>query len=203
MPFYRKRATSLGCSNEKHGPPPTMVKKRLVNAYLVLFLLLLSFAGAVAGNGYTSLNMHIYPQTKNVADGDFIIVIVDLYLFNVSERMDIPLTYTVRDKGGNIISSKTLTMATETHLSDVNKIYIPLGTKQGMYMLEVMAELPGQTFLKTSDSFNVRGMPSGEADYTTYVFYLICILLLLVFVVIFLIYKILKIHEKEMLHEQR
>lgn len=166
----------------------------------LLFALAIHSAYA-ARNDNLALSLSIPSAFREAMQGNFMIITVDVYSFSSKGREDVLMKYTIRDSAGNIISSKTKTVAVETHLSELEKIEVKESQAAGDYTLEVEASLPGKEPVKASDEFTVVAK-AGElpVDYGKYIKYLIICISLLVACVLYLIYKLIKIEEKRAKH---
>lgn len=183
----------------------TVFKDRKGKKCLVLLLILMSLLllpPAHSQNEYMTLDINIPVQFSEVAAGDFILVVVDIYCFRSTGKKDVTLTYTMKDKEGKIITTKTTTVAVETHLSDISKIDIPKDALPGTYTLEVEARYPKGESLKASEDFKVvRSISDIEGkDYNRYVLYLVILISILAFFAIYLIYRLIRLEEKRIKH---
>lgn len=152
-------------------------------------------------NDNLALSVSIPTTFKEAVQGNFVMVIIDVYSFSSKGTEDVSMRCTIRDSAGNIISSKTKTVAVGTHLSELEKIEVKDSQAPGDYILEVEASLPGKEPVKASDGFTVVAK-AGEMfiDYGKYIKYLIICISLLVACVLYLIYKLIKIEEKRAKH---
>lgn len=170
---------------------------RMFLAALAMLLLLLPEAYPLE-DPFFSMQASIPGTFKEVTPGYFVIVQLDIYRYNFVQREDISLTYRIKDADEKAVLSKTVAVAVETHLSDLQKIELPADMRLGEYTLEVEASAPGEVPVKASDSFNVI-QPSYSRmgmEYEQYTTYMMVLISILVMFAVYLIYKLIKIDKK-------
>jgi len=147
--------------------------------------------------GFITLDVSIPPSFAQVTPDYFIIVLTDIYHYKSDGVVDVELAYTIKDEEGGVISIKTLTIAVETHLSDIQKIEMPADIPAGRYILVVEASMPGQKSLKASKDFDIIEAKSAEGiDHKRYAVYMMSLISLLAIITIYLIYKLIGMEER-------
>lgn len=177
----------------------------------ILMLLSIIFVLAMLPAAYPApdlaISVEIPTQFKEVSAGDFIIFTVNTYIYRSSERKDVYLAYNVKDEEGKIISTKTVTVAVDTHLSDIGRIKIPEETSPGKYTLEVEAKLAEgpeeEKRIASEEFFVVRQQPNIDNTYKKYMICLIILISILMISVIYLIYRLIRIEEKKIAYERK
>ncbi|MCX6707762.1 MAG: hypothetical protein NT001_06530 [Candidatus Woesearchaeota archaeon] len=174
---------------------------------LLSIIFVLAMLPQACPNPDLAISIEIPAQFKEVSAGDFILFTVNTYLYRSSGRKDVYLSYNVKDEEGQTIATKTVTVAIDTHLSDIGRIEIPKETPPGKYTLEVEAVLsegPEEEQRIASEEFSVIKVQS-ETDntYKKYVVYLIIFISILVILVMYLLYKLIKIEEKKIAYGRK
>ncbi len=175
------------------------MKSLYISLFLLAVLLLLGisymhplFQGFAVQNSAFNLEIEIPSAYSTVEDGSTIHFTTKILNLASENRMDVSLRYEIIDESGEVIISKTETMAIETQASFVGSLGIPEGVAEGDYDLHVVLLVNGIEEAEGRGSFSIM----KEEDKTMYYTYVIIISIISLVLIIYFMSRSKVILEK-------
>lgn len=113
---------------------------------------------------------------------------------NSDERIDILLSYEIKDEDNNIIDSRSSTLALQTSLSQSEIFNLPSNLKSGKYYVKVKVNYQGYKAFKTEEFYIEEKSFIGKINYLIDKNPVIFIVMFLVLILLFIWWMIHHIH---------
>jgi hypothetical protein len=174
-------------------------KERILYINLGLLILMLASLASAQENHF-NLEVQIAQTHKNIQAGEELWFTTKILNLAGTQRMDISLKYEILNSGGEIISSKTETVAIETQASFVGNLKVPENAMPGSYSLQVILIANSQEEASGKDSFTVI----EDSEKTSKITIAIIILagMVIIILAVYLSVKLKKISENILLRKK-
>lgn len=104
-----------------------------------------------SGKKLFDMKLDVLPEYKVVYPGDSVYSVIELFNMGTVGRVDVNLTYGIKDMDDNLVVSESGVVSVETRMSVVKHLVLPKGLSKGAYVMFAEAHYEGTVATATSE----------------------------------------------------
>ena len=159
-------------------------KNRIKLNILLMGLMFIILSSQASADPLFDVSVSLFPEFGEVEAGQELYVSVKIINMGINEAKDVLIEYSIWDENHQTkITSSSEIAAVETTITTLKKIHIPIDTKNGKYLAEVLVKYNGNE-ASANSSFQIDSISQFEKNLVIYTLFVV-FGLFIIFIIIF------------------